>query len=595
MTTDEALSTLRAMIQSELPFDRDIVGQIDELLRALPDAHASPELVQGLLDVQQLLNLQSSFRQSVPAGLKAVRWARQLGDRSMLARALTYRGGSAGDNYEVSIGLEAMVEALRIGFEDGDAYRITVCYMHISLLMRRLGRHRAAFACFAAAHESSNKLSAQHASLRAIGINLSADLYLSQRNWRAALDAARSAQQIFNSRSSIQSSVDVNRAHYASAISHEVSALIHLNDFDGASSAIEQLAFVAKQYPSERTETYLRFSLAMYKGLLGPVAEAADALRNFRHCFLVRDEALLYLIDIYERAGETEKALDTTRELLEGLRLARREVTEADFAQINISASDDDDGVIRELVSRTATFEHDVHRVGDEFNAKLAYIFELGVNAELREEGDAFVGEHIYRVGRLCAALASDAECGKEMCWLAEVAGRAHDVGKTSLPPHVILKMDPLSEGEKDIVRTHAEDGAALVAQLAEPRLVQVVAALRHHHERWDGAGYPSRLKGEEIPLLARIVAICESFDAMTHSRPFRSARSVASGLQEIERCAGSQFEPRLAGLLVNLVRRLQRQHIELDEYLGEPGRRTRWAKSHPELMRLLEERRTTL
>jgi putative two-component system response regulator len=595
LTTDEALSILRTMIQSERPVDKDLLGQIDELLRALPDAQASVKLVQGLLDVQLLLNLQSSFRQSVPAALKAVRWARQLGDRSLLAKALTYRGGSATDNYEVSIGLEATVEALRIGLEDGDAHRVTACYMNISLLMRRLGRHRAAFLCFAAAHEWSTKLDAQHASLRAIGINLSADLYLSQRNWRAAFDAARSAQQIFDTSSSIRSFVDVNRAHYASAIQHEVSALIHLDRFDEASAAIERLGFIAKQYPAERTETYFRFSLAMYKGFVGPINEAANALRNFRHCFLVRDEALQYLIDIYERAGEAEKALETTRELLEGLRLARREVTESDLAQINIASSDDDDGVIRQLISRTGSFEHEVHKVGDRFNAKLAYLFELGVNAELREEDNARAGEHIYRTGRLCAALAFEAGCGEEMCWLAEVAGRAHDVGKTSLPSHVALKMEPLSEGEKDIVRSHAEDGAALVAQLAEPRLVQVVAAVRHHHERWDGGGYPSKLKDEEIPLLARIVSICESFDAMTHSRPFRSTRSVASGLQEIERCAGSQFEPRLAGLFVNLVKRLQREHGDLDEYLGEPGRRTRWAKSHPELMRLLEERRTTL
>ena len=178
------------------------------------------------------------------------------------------------------------------------------------------------------------------------------------------------------------------------------------------------------------------------------------------------------------------------------------------------------------------------------------------------------------------------------MCWLSEVAGRSHDVGKTGLPSHTVLNAEPLTDGEKEILRSHAEDGAALVAQLSEPRLVQVVAAVRHHHERWDGNGYPSRLKGEEIPLLARIVAICESFDAMTHSRVFRSARSVTSGLQEIERCAGSQFEPRLAGLFVNLVKRLQRDHSDLDEYLGETGRRTRWAKSHPELMRILEERR---
>ena len=581
------------MLQSKRPFDKDVVAQIDEQLRGLPDGYASVELVQGLLDVQQLLLLHSSHGQSVPAGLKAVRWARQLGDRSLLAKALTYRGGAAIENHEPSVGLEATVDALRIGLEDDDAFRVTTCYINVTVLMRRLGRYRAALACSAAARQWSCKLSAQHAFLRAMVMNLSADLYLTQRAWRAALDAAREAQTLFQYQTLIRSSIDMN-AQYASAIQNEVSALIQLADFVGARAAIERLTLAAKQYPSERSDSYLRFALAMYEGFTRPDVAAAENLRNFQH-LVMRDEAVQYVIDIYERAGETDKALKATRELLESLRSTRREVTAADLLQIDISSSDEDDGIVRELISRAAHFEHHVHTVADKFNAKLAYLFELGVSAELREEDGAFAGEHIYRVGRLCAALALEAEYGEEMCWLSEIAGRLHDVGKAGLPSHVVLKTGPLSDGEKEIIRLHSEDGAALVVQLSEPRLVQVVAAVRHHHERWDGEGYPSRLKGEEIPLLARIAAICESFDAMTHARLFRSARSVANGLQEIERCAGSQFEPRLAGLFVNLVRRLYRDHGDLDEYLGETGRRTRWAKSHPELMRILEEPRRTL
>jgi putative two-component system response regulator len=595
LSSDDALATLKAIVRGEQKFDLDVMTRIDGLLRALPDEHATGELVQGLMDVQKVLHLHLLFRQAVPAGLKAVRWARRLGDRSLLGKALTYRGGLAADNYELSIALEATLEALQIGLDIGDANRTTICYLNLALLMRRLGRHRAALACIEAGVESSDKLSEKYLGVRGNAINVLADLQLVQRNWRAAIDAARRAQRAFNNSFSIADAVDMDRSHYASALQIEVCALVHLTDFEGARAVIDRLTLIANQYPSERTEGYLRYARAVCEGFDGSTTKAAETLSDFRHWHQFRDGALQSLIDIYERAGEPGKALEATRELLEGLRSARREVTEADLVQINVASLDDDDGVIRELITRSAGFERQFHLVGDKFNAKLAYLFELAVSAELREEDARYAGEHIYRVGRLGATLASEAGCGEEMCWLAEVAGRAHDVGKTSLPSHTILKIEPLNDGEKDVLRSHAEDGAALVAQLAEPRLVQVVAAVRHHHERWDGAGYPSRLKGEEIPLLARIVTISESFDAMTHSRPFRAARSVASGLQEIERCAGSQFEPRLAGLFVNLVRRLQREHGDLDEYLGEPGRRTRWAKSHPELMRLLEERRTTL
>ena len=584
LAINEALQTLDAMLRADRAFDADVVSNIEELFRKLPDERASIELVQGLLNVQLLWYQQLLSRRNVAAGLKAVRWSRQLGDRALLAKALTYRGAFAVENDDLSVGFEALVEALQIGKEMGDANRIAACYNNLEVIMARLGRYRAALACIESSLQWCNELTADPGNIRARAIDKLSDLHLRQGNWRAALDAARAAQGFFGPAKG-------DRSHYACSIQNEVSALVHLLDFEGANRAIKKLSTLAQQNPSAYTESLLSFAVAEYEGFLGNTAQAAETLRVPGYS-PDKEDALRVLVDIYEHAGEPDNALEVTTELLNHLRAVRREVTEGDVRQINLALLDTDDSVIRELVGRAARFEVEASKLGDRLHAKLAYLFELGVSAELREEGAAYAGEHIYRVGRLCSALASEAGCGKESCWLAEVAGRVHDVGKTSLPSHTILKTVPLTEGERGVLRSHAEDGAALVAQLAEPRLVQVVAAVRHHHENWDGSGYPSRLGGEEIPLLARIVAICDSFDAMTHSRSFRPARPVAGGLKEIERCAGSQFDPRLAGLFVNLVRRLQREHGDLDEYLGELGRRTRWAKSHPELMRLLEERR---
>lgn len=587
LTTASALKTLTATLGAELAFDPDRVERIEELLRALPDEQASVEIVEGLLNVQLLLYQQELYRRAVPAGLKAVRWARLLGDRPLLAKALTYRGALAAENRELSIAFEAFIEALRIGKEIGDAFRIATCYCNLGGVMRYLGRDRAAVNCIEAGLRWCNDLRVEGARVRAVAMTTISDLHLRQGNWRAALESARAAEDFFSQVSSLMSIC-------ACAIGNGVEAHLRLQDFEGAVNAIERLTQLSREHPSSATESHLRQSVAIYDSFVGNTAQAIQALKEIAQSptITLRESTLQHLIDIYERVGEPEKALESTRELLASLRSARREVTEADLGQIDIASFDEDDSEVRDLITRSARFEVEASEVGERSQAKLAYLFELGVSAELREEDEAHAGEHIYRVGRLCAALAIEAVCEEELCWLAEVAGRTHDVGKTSLPLHIVLKTGPLTDGERDILHAHAGDGAALVAQLAEPRLVQVVAAVRHHHEKWDGSGYPSRLSKEEIPLLARIVAICDSFDAMTHSRPFRSARSVAGGLKEIERCAGTQFDPRLAGLFVNLVRRLQREHADLDEYLGEPGRRTRWAKSHPELMRLLEERK---
>lgn len=587
LTLDEALKVLKAMIRSDLQFNPDLVAKIDDLFRSQADETVTEELLQGLIDVQRLLFLHLSPRQAIPASVKAVRWARRLGDKALLTRALRLRGAIAANIYDLSTDVEATLEALKLGLEIRDSDSVGACYLNLGICMRHIGRFQTAMTCTEASIEWY-EMDGYSENL-AHAMNAIVDQHMKSGNWRQALEACRNAQRVLES---IQPNTElsaINSAICACILMNQVTINLHLNEFDAARDAVARLALVAEPAPSERVAAYLRFAKAVYAGFDGDTDEAVQELKKFRDLPEMRDEALQYLTTIYERRGEPAKALEVTRELLEGMRAARREITATDLADLSVFSTSEDDDVIRNLVSRAASFEQVVERIGDKFGAKLAYLFELAGSAELQEEGE-YVGEHIYRVGRLCSALAAEAGCGEEMCWLAEIAGRAHDVGKTSVPALIILKTEPLTNGEKELVNSHAEDGAALIAQLAEPRLVQVVAAVRHHHERWDGLGYPSKLKGEEAPLLARIVAICDSFDAMTHGRAFRSARSVSAGLAEIERCAGGQYEPRLAGLFVNLVRRLRREHGDLDEYLGESGRRTRWAKSHPELMRLLEE-----
>ena len=593
LSLDEALKVLKAMIRSDLQFDPDLVATIDDLFRSQPDETVTQELLQGLIDVQRLLFLHLSPRQAIPASLKAVRWARRLGDKALLARALRHRGAIAANIYDLSTDVEATLEALKLALEIRDSDCVGACYLNLGICMRQTGRFQAAMKCTEA---SINWYEMEgYSENLAHAMNAMVDQHMKSGNWREALEACRDAQRILDN---IQPNTElsaINSAICACILMNQVAVHLHLNEFDAARDTVARLALVAEPAPSERVAAYLRFARAVYAGFDGDTDEAVLELKKFRDLPEMRDEALQYLTTIYERRGETEKALEVTRELLEGMRAARREITATDLADLSVLSTSEDDDVIRNLVSRAASFEQVVERIVDKFRAKLAYLFELAVSAELQEEGVEYVGEHIYRVGRLCSALAGEAGCGEEMCWLAEIAGRAHDVGKTSVPALIILKTETLTDGEKELLNSHAEDGAALIAQLAEPRLVQVVAAVRHHHERWDGLGYPSKLKGEDTPLLARIVAICDSFDAMTHGRAFRSARSVSAGLAEIERCAGSLYDPRLAGLFVNLVRRLRREHGDLDEYLGEFGRRTRWAKSHPELMRLLAEHQVSL
>ena len=130
-----------------------------------------------------------------------------------------------------------------------------------------------------------------------------------------------------------------------------------------------------------------------------------------------------------------------------------------------------------------------------------------------------------------------------------------HDIGKIGVPDNVLRKPAALSESEWALMRRHPEHGARIIARI--PFLEDVSRIVRHHHERWDGKGYPDGLAGEAIPLGARVFAVADSFDAMTSDRPYRRAMSIADARHEVARCRGSQFDPQVvdAFLLVAVAR----------------------------------------
>ena len=126
-----------------------------------------------------------------------------------------------------------------------------------------------------------------------------------------------------------------------------------------------------------------------------------------------------------------------------------------------------------------------------------------------------------------------------------------HDVGKIGIPDSILIKPGPLTSSEWKVMRTHSEIGARIVMDNAD--LVDVAEAILSHHERWDGAGYPRGLAGEDIPLAARMLSIVDAFDAMTSERPYKRAIDAEDALQEIQRCAGTQFDPTLSEIFVRL------------------------------------------
>jgi len=141
--------------------------------------------------------------------------------------------------------------------------------------------------------------------------------------------------------------------------------------------------------------------------------------------------------------------------------------------------------------------------------------------------------------------------------------GLFHDIGKIAVPDSVLTKPGALDDDEFAIVQRHPADGAEIVSHFS--RLREAVPLIRHHHERWDGKGYPDRLAGDRIPQEACVVGLADAWDAMTTDRPYRAALSIDQAVAEVRRCRGTQFAPAVVDAFFAAFRR-QPSLFEPDE-----------------------------
>ncbi len=164
-------------------------------------------------------------------------------------------------------------------------------------------------------------------------------------------------------------------------------------------------------------------------------------------------------------------------------------------------------------------------------------------------EKDFDTEEHAQRLSELCLGIGRSMGLKNDELDQLALLGILHDIGKVAISDEILLKPGRLNNKEWEIMKQHSEIGYRIAK--ASPDLSHIADAILAHHERYDGKGYPQGLKGEEIPVISRILAIVDSFDAMTHKRSYREAMSEKCAVQELKRCSGSQFDPKILDIFL--------------------------------------------
>lgn len=577
---------IKGRMQTASPLSAEFFSSVADSLLKLTGTANHAVRIQGLLDTAQYFYVLGRPFEALKPTAAALSLASDVGDKPLTRKASMFLGAMYADTGNISGAIECYSRALELLAELNDPAAECRVWINAGVAIMYAAQYDEAIACYEHAIDLANRNDSLF-SLRASAYANIAVCCLHMEDFSRGLRAAET--------SIAESAEPESAAEMLARVIRECTYARLLLEVDNIPKAIEH-SETARHFAQLSKSARAEILTSTIEGLCEVYGRKVDVgisrltatLEKARvHRSSLR-ETLTALVKAFELIGQPDRALIYLREMIEANRKAHQEnslqhlrfhldrlghpLRSADPTAVHLKRREE------ALQGRVAEREL--------FQARVEMLERLAVTAELRDDS---TGEHSYRVGKLASLLAREFGCDDDTCFMMEMAARLHDVGKIGVPDAILLKPDKLNPAEQEVMRSHSTVGAELLSRSNIPQMQMAEEIARHHHEWWDGSGYPARLSGTAIPLAARITALADVFDALTHKRPYKPAWTVDEALEEIGRLKGRQFEPELCDRFVVLVTRLRREFPDLDKYLGEAAQKSPFLQARARIWQVLD------
>ena len=558
---------VNARYQAGSPSSAEFMASAIRALKNLPDG-TNPELrINSLIDASHYFYLVGQTFSAIEPAVDAVALANKVNHGPLLRKGLTLLGMVYADTGNISQAIECYDKGLTVAQAARDAEGECAVWVNLAVALLYAAQYRDAVACL----EHVIRIAGTAPSMQRFRSVAFSNISLCCLHLEDFARGLKAAEICILESPEPHTSADlvgrVLRENYYTRL------LLEVNNVEKAGERCE----IARKYAARSNSARADIAASIADGLYQVHAGRADVgisrltntLEKARLLRSMLRDTLAALVKAYEIVGQPERALVYLREMMEALRQTQQEnaLKHLDLHLEQLSEDNVRETTINSRLKRQEAALQGQIAEQELFRSRIEMLERLAVTAELRDDS---TGEHSYRVGKLAALLAQEFGCDENTCFMVELAARLHDIGKIGVPDAILLKPEKLNSAETQIMRTHTTVGAELLSKsnIAHMQMAEEIA--RHHHEWWDGSGYPGNLADSRIPLAARITALADVFDALTHKRPYKVAWPIDAALDEIARLKGRQFDPQLTDLFIVLIGRLRQDHIDIDSFLGQ-------------------------